>query len=309
MNLGALWHDLECGAYRDDLPLWRTLAAEAGGPVVDVGAGTGRVTLDLAARGVPVVAVDLDPALLEALAHRAAGLPVETVVADARHFTLSRACALIVVPMQTLQLLDGPRGRAAFLTRALAHLSPGGRVAAALADAMDCFDEEHDTPPPPQVCDIVDVRYSSQLVAVVDRGGRAAIHRRREIIGPGDSCDSHEVVVELDRICADEVAAEAAQLGFSAEPHRYVAETEQYLGATVVVLRAPRKLVRAAGGYVVAPVPGCRGAPGCPSAHFGRAARETVKLRATEDTAHSAWSPRQFDLELALRRSRPPARA
>jgi SAM-dependent methyltransferase len=241
MNLSALWHDLECGAYRDDLPLWRALAAEAGGPVLDVGAGTGRVTLDLAARGVAVVAMDVDAALLEALTHRAAGLPVETVVADARQFALSRACTLIVVPMQTLQLLGGPRERAAFLRCALAQLRPGGRVAAALADAMDCFDEERDTPPPPDVCDIVNVRYSSQLVAVVDRGDRAAIHRRREIIGPGDSRESHAVVVELDRVSADEVATEAAQLGFTAEPHRYVAQTERYLGSTVVVLRAPRE--------------------------------------------------------------------
>jgi ubiquinone/menaquinone biosynthesis C-methylase UbiE len=48
VNLAALWHDLECGDYRDDLPSWRSLAATAGGPVLDVGAGTGRVTLDLA---------------------------------------------------------------------------------------------------------------------------------------------------------------------------------------------------------------------------------------------------------------------
>ena len=239
MNLSALWHDLECGGYRDDLPLWRTLAAEADGPVVDVGAGTGRVALDLAARGVPVVAVDRDAALLEALAHRAAGLPVETVVADARQMNLDRPCALMLVPMQTLQLLEGRRGRAAFLSSALAQLGPGGTVAAALADAMDCFDSEHDAPPPAEVCDIVDVRYRSQLVAVVDSGGRAAIHRRREIIGPGDRWDAHEVVVELDRISADEVAAEAAQLGFTVEPHRYVAQTDQYLGATVVILRAP----------------------------------------------------------------------
>ena len=238
MNLDALWHDLECGAYRDDLPLWRTLAAEAGGPVCDVGAGTGRVTLDLAARGVPMVALDVDARLLAALAHRAAGLPVKTVVADARHFTLTHACSLILVPMQTLQLLGGPSGRAAFLRAALAHLSPGGRVAAAVADAMDCFDEEHDSPPPPDVCDIVDTRYSSQLVAVVDSGARAAIHRRREIIGPGDSHESHDVVIELDRVSADEVATEAAALGFTIEPHRFVAQTEQYLGSTVVVLRS-----------------------------------------------------------------------
>ena len=45
MNLEALWHDLECGAYDEDLPLWRALAGEAGGAVLDIGAGTGRVTL------------------------------------------------------------------------------------------------------------------------------------------------------------------------------------------------------------------------------------------------------------------------
>src|SRR3954453_5146278 len=102
MNLAALWHDLECGAYRADLPLWRELAAEAGGPVLDVGAGTGRVTLDLARRGVAVIALDEDAASLEALRHRAAGLEVETVAADAREFTLERTCSLVLVPMQTL---------------------------------------------------------------------------------------------------------------------------------------------------------------------------------------------------------------
>src|SRR3954464_16102956 len=88
MNIDALWHYLECGAYSEDLPLWRALAAEAGGPVLDVGAGTGRVTLDLAARGATVVALDIDSALLEALEHRARGLSVETVVADARQLAM-----------------------------------------------------------------------------------------------------------------------------------------------------------------------------------------------------------------------------
>jgi SAM-dependent methyltransferase len=240
MRLEALWHDLECGAYEEDLPLWRALAAEARGPVLDVGAGTGRVTLDLAAGGVPVVALDADPELLEVLRFRAAGLPVETVVADARDFALGRRFSSLFVPMQTLQLLGGRSGRAAFLRCALDHLEPGGRLAAALADAMDCFDEEHDQPPPPDACEIAGIRYASQLLSVVDEAGRAAIRRRREIVGPADRRDSVEAVVRLDRVAAEEVEAEAAALGFVIEPRRIVPETEEYLGSTVVVLRAPR---------------------------------------------------------------------
>jgi SAM-dependent methyltransferase len=240
VNLEAVWHDLECGAYREDLPLWRTLAARAGGPVLDVGAGTGRVTLDLAARGETVVALDREPALLDALAHRAKGLSVETVVADARQVALGRRFSLVIVPMQTLQLFGGADGRAAFLRRALAHLEPGGLLAAALADALDSFDEDHDMPPPPDGREIAGVRYASQLLTVLDEGTRAAIHRRREITAPGERQAQH-VVVELDRVTADEVAEEARQLGFLAEPHLSVPETEQYLGSTVALLRAPAR--------------------------------------------------------------------
>jgi SAM-dependent methyltransferase len=236
MRVDVIWHDLECGTYEEDLPLWRELAAAAGGPVLDVGAGTGRVSLDLARRGVPVVALDSDASLLAALEARAAGLPVETVVADAREFDLRRRFALVLVPMQTLQMLGGSAGRTAFLRCALAHLEPGGLVVAAIADAMECFDEEHDMPPPPDAREILGVRYASQLLTVVEEDGRAALHRRREISGP-DEYEEVESVVRLDRVTADEVAAEGAELGLVAEPHRLIPETDEYLGSTVVVLR------------------------------------------------------------------------
>jgi len=151
--------------------------------VRDVGAGTGRVSLVLAAGGVTVVGLDSDASLLAALERRASGLPIETVLADARDFDLGRRFSLVLVPMQTLQLLGGRPARAAFLRRALAHLQPGARLAAALADAMDCFDQEHDVPPPPDACETAGVRYASRLTSVVEEDGRAAIHRRREIIG------------------------------------------------------------------------------------------------------------------------------
>jgi SAM-dependent methyltransferase len=239
MHLDALWHDLECGAYDLDLPLWRALAAETGGFVLDVGAGTGRVSLELASCGVAVVALDADASLLAALERRAAGLPIETVVADARDFALPWRFSLALVPMQTLQLLGGRSGRAAFLRCVLDHLQRGGLLAVALADAMHCFDEEHEMPPPADECEIAGVRYASRLLAVVEEDGRAAIHRRREITGPGGRNESVEAVVRLDRVTASEVADEAAELGFLIEPVRHVPQTDEYLGSTVVILRAP----------------------------------------------------------------------
>ena len=111
----VVWHDLECGAYTADLDLWRELAGAGPPPgrVLDVGAGTGRVALDLAARGHTVTAIDLDTQLLAALRERArdAGANVEAVHANARAFELARRDhALCLMPMQTIQLLPD-RGR------------------------------------------------------------------------------------------------------------------------------------------------------------------------------------------------------
>ena len=121
----AIWHDLECGSYAEDLSFWRQLAAKTGGPVLDVGAGTGRVTLELARAGLSVVALDLDDQLLEVLRERAWDLDVRTVVGDAQAFWVGDRFALCIVPMQTVQLLGGPDGRQAFLECARSQLEPG----------------------------------------------------------------------------------------------------------------------------------------------------------------------------------------
>jgi SAM-dependent methyltransferase len=253
VHLDVVWHDIECGGYAEDLALWRALAdAAGGGAILDVGAGTGRVSLDLAALGFDVVALDAEAPLLEALRERAAaaGVAVQTVAADARSFALGdRRFALIIVPMQTLQLLGGADGRAAFLRRARAHLVPGGLVAAALADALESFDSDADGLPEPDVGVIDGVRFASRPLAVVDEGERAAIHRLRQITGrDGTPAGESHDVIRLDRVTAAELAAEGEAAGFTVEASHPIPATEVYVGSTVVMLRAGREPAHGGGG-------------------------------------------------------------
>jgi len=235
-DAAVVWHDVECGSYTEDLALWRSLASQAEGPVLDVGAGTGRVTLDLAARGIDVTALDSEPTLLAALTERAiaASLSVATIAADARAFATDRRFALIIVPMQTIQLLGGPDGRAEFLRAARAHLTENGVVAAALADALDSFEGETDGLPEPDVTTVDGITYTSLPLAVVDEGDHAAIHRLRQ---RSDGAPEEHDVIRLARVSPAELAEEAEPLGLIAEEARRIPATDVYVGSTVVILR------------------------------------------------------------------------
>jgi len=234
----VVWHDIECGGYDADLELWRTLGREAGGPVLDVGAGTGRVALRLAAAGMEVTALDRDPELLDVLAARAraAGLAIETVCADAEGFELPSRYALIAVPMQTLQLLPGEAARDGFFASARRALRPGGLVAAAIADELEPF-EDHAALPAPDVGEADGLRYLSQPVAVRERPGAVRIERIRQVLAPDGSRTSEDDVIELRAVSAAELAAEAERHGLVAEPPLDVPPTLEHVGSTVVMLR------------------------------------------------------------------------
>jgi SAM-dependent methyltransferase len=235
----AIWHDVECARYDADFELWRELARQADGPILDVGAGTGRVTLDLARHGHEVVALDHDPALLAVLRERAGadGLRVETVVADAASFDLRRRdFALVMAPMQTVQLLR-PAGRAGFLRCARAHVAGGGLVAIALADALECFDADHVLLPLPDRLVVEDTVYSSQPVALRDHGATVAIERIREIVTADGRRSASDNVLHLDRVTVGEVEAEGREAGLTPLLARIVPPTEEHVGTTVVMLR------------------------------------------------------------------------
>jgi SAM-dependent methyltransferase len=234
----VVWHDVECAAYAADLPLWRELAETAGGPVLDLGAGTGRVTLDLAARGHDVTALDPEPELLRALAARARerGLRVRTEVADARSFALGREFALVIAPMQVVQLLGGQSGRLRMLARVREHLRAGGVFAAALADPFEGVPAEDSAPPVPDVREQDGWVFSSTPVAVRAEPGATAIDRLRQSVSPAGELDEAVATIRLDDAAPDELEHLGASMRLRTLPRRHVPATGDYVGSVVVVL-------------------------------------------------------------------------
>jgi SAM-dependent methyltransferase len=230
VNAKVMWHDVECGAYAADLPLWHELATREGGPVLDVGAGTGRVALDLARAGHEVTALDVDPELLAVLAERSDGLAVRTLVADAAGFDAGDgAFALIAVPMQTIQLLPD---RAGFFSSARRAVAPGGLVALAVAIDLEPF--EGAELPPPDAAEHDGTRFLSQPIAVREVAGGTRIERMRHTIPAGIA---EEDVIVLARCTVEDLEAEAATAGLRPAGVRDIAPTALHVGSEVVLLR------------------------------------------------------------------------
>lgn len=235
----AIWHDLECGAYREDLPLWRALAAEHGDPILDIGAGTGRVAIDLGRRGHRVTALDRDPELLAELERRAHGLPVTTVLADACAFSLGIRFALCLVPMQTIQLLGGADKRAAFLACARAHMVDGGLLAVALSSRLEAYASgDGQAALLPDICERDGVVYASQPTAIRSHDEAFVLERRRETVSPRGERTEELNAVRLDRLLPVELERQARAAGLTPAGRATISPTADYAGSEVVMLGA-----------------------------------------------------------------------
>jgi SAM-dependent methyltransferase len=143
----ARLYDLDLEDDPGDLDLLLALAARAAGPILELAAGTGRLTVPLAEAGYQVTGVDTDPAMLARARSRAdasgreAARRVRLVEADARTVRLADAgdFALAVIPLNSIFLMGSRADQAAAIATLAAHLAPGGlaMVDAWLPDAED----------------------------------------------------------------------------------------------------------------------------------------------------------------------------
>jgi len=230
----AIWHDVECGSYDADLPLWEELAERQNGPILELGCGTGRVSIHLARRGYPVYALDREPELLERLIRRAAGLDVDPFAVDAREYQLPEEVCLTLAPMQFLQLLPDRNARLACFRRLSVALRPGGLLAAAITESIPPADGA--LPPLPDVREVDGWVYSSLPVAAATADGRIVLRRLRQTVSPAGELREEEDEIQLQVLSAEEIEAEATAAGLISAGRRTIPETDAHVGSTVVLL-------------------------------------------------------------------------
>lgn len=225
-DAAVVWHEVECGGYAADLELWDELAGRQGGPVLELGCGTGRVLRHLVRRGHEVRGLDLDPALI-------ADLP-ETTVGDARDFDLDMRFALVLAPMQLVQLFADAAERRRCLERVAAHLAPGGLAAFAIVEEMP---EPIDSSPLlPDTREVDGWVYSSLPVDAQVGDGEIRVRRLRQTVSPGGELSEESVDVVLRALDAETLEREAEGAGLRPAGRRAIPPTGEHVGSTVVLL-------------------------------------------------------------------------
>jgi SAM-dependent methyltransferase len=167
-------------AYRDrtDVDFFVTAARESGGPVLEVGCGSGRVLIPTARAGITIVGLDASAAMLAVCRRRLEAEPaevrarVELIRGDMRGFDLGRGrFRLVTLPFRPFQHLLTTDDQLAALGAIHRHLAPGGRVILdAFNPSLDALTqpvtpEEHLDMPPTTLSDGRRLERRSRIVA------------------------------------------------------------------------------------------------------------------------------------------------
>jgi SAM-dependent methyltransferase len=113
----------------EDVTFYLQEARRSGGPVVELGVGTGRIAVPIAADGIRVIGVDSSRGMLDVCARRGtlAGVDLDLRVGDLREPPVSECVPLVICPFRSLLHMHTDEDRRRVFTSARDLLLPGGR--------------------------------------------------------------------------------------------------------------------------------------------------------------------------------------
>jgi SAM-dependent methyltransferase len=113
----------------EDVGFYLEEARRSGGPVVELGVGTGRIAVPIAADGIRVIGVDSSRGMLEICARRAAlaGVDVDLRVGDLRAPPVTEQVPLVICPFRSLLHMHTDEDRREVLAAVRELLRPEGR--------------------------------------------------------------------------------------------------------------------------------------------------------------------------------------
>jgi SAM-dependent methyltransferase len=117
----------------EDVPFYLEEARRSGGPVVELGVGTGRIAVPIASDGIRVIGIDASRRMLEVCAERAAlsgvGANIDLRVGDLREPPVQERVPLVICPFRSLLHMESDGDRRKALRAVQGLLLPGGRFA------------------------------------------------------------------------------------------------------------------------------------------------------------------------------------
>jgi SAM-dependent methyltransferase len=115
----------------EDVAFYVERAVASGGPMLELGVGTGRIAVPVACAGIRAVGVDSSAGMLEVARERAGvagvGDLVDLLQGDMRDPPVDGEFPLVAIPFRSLLHMETDADRRAALAAVRAHLAPGGQ--------------------------------------------------------------------------------------------------------------------------------------------------------------------------------------
>jgi len=248
----AIWQEVEFGSYEADLPVWMELADAADGPILELGAGAGRVTLALAGRysteggwrGPELLALDSDQDLVSDLRPEAERLAaavrvMEADLTDPKRLELPWRPALTIGPLHVIQVL-GDDSRPALLSHLAASMAPGGTIALTIVDESTLLGSGTAASQIlPDMREIDGWVYSSEPLWVQVGDEVLTVRRLRERVSPDGRMERTVKDEILHRVGPERLEREGLAAGLRPEGRRQISSGPDEADSTVVLLGVP----------------------------------------------------------------------